>query len=75
MIQEYSRHYQKLSPVNDHQGDLEIHNNPCAFYEDLLSLNRKHRCSFTFLHYTSNVQDLIDNILITHSISLLTFAT
>jgi hypothetical protein len=30
-------------------GDLEMHNEPCAFYEDLLSLNYKHRCSFPFV--------------------------
>jgi hypothetical protein len=36
MVQEHYRHYQELSPVNDHQLDLDIGDDPCAFYEVLL---------------------------------------
>jgi hypothetical protein len=37
MVQERDRHYQELSPLNDHQLDLEIRDDhdPCAFYEVL----------------------------------------
>jgi hypothetical protein len=48
-VREHSRHYREISPLNNHQGDLEIHNDPCAFYEDLLLFNHNHRCSFTFV--------------------------
>jgi hypothetical protein len=33
MVQEHYRHYRELSPVNDHQSDLEIRDDPYAFYE------------------------------------------
>jgi hypothetical protein len=36
MVRERDRHYRELSPVNDLQLDLEIYDDPCAFYEDLL---------------------------------------
>jgi hypothetical protein len=36
MVWEHYRHYRDLSPVNDHQSDLEIRDDPCAFYEVLL---------------------------------------
>jgi hypothetical protein len=31
MVQEYSRHYRDFSPVNDHQSDLDIRDDPCVF--------------------------------------------
>jgi hypothetical protein len=34
-VRKHSRHYGELL-INDHQVDLEIHDDPCAFYEDLL---------------------------------------
>jgi hypothetical protein len=36
MVQEHYRHYGELSPINDHQSDLEIHDDPYVFYEVLL---------------------------------------
>jgi hypothetical protein len=47
-IREHSKHCREHSPINDHQGDLKGHNDPCAFYEDILSLNHKHRCHIPF---------------------------
>jgi hypothetical protein len=35
-IREHYRQYRELSLVNDYQSDLEIHDDPCAFYEVLL---------------------------------------
>jgi hypothetical protein len=31
MVREYFRYYQDSSPVNDHQLDLDIHDDPCVF--------------------------------------------
>jgi hypothetical protein len=31
MVRVYSRHYRDSSPVNDHQSDQEIRDDPCAF--------------------------------------------
>jgi hypothetical protein len=31
MVEEYSRHYQDSSPVNDHQSNLDIRDDPCVF--------------------------------------------
>jgi hypothetical protein len=36
MVQERDKHYRELSPVNDLQSDLEICDDPSAFYEVLL---------------------------------------
>jgi hypothetical protein len=35
-VQEHDRHYHELSPVNDNQSDMEIRDDPYAFYEVLL---------------------------------------
>jgi hypothetical protein len=47
-VQEHSKHCREHSLINDHQGDLKGHNDPCAFYEDILSLNHKHRFHIPF---------------------------
>jgi hypothetical protein len=36
MLQEHYRHYREFSPINDHQSDLDIRDDACAFYEVLL---------------------------------------
>jgi hypothetical protein len=35
-VREHYRHYRELSLVNDHQSDLDICDDPYAFYEVLL---------------------------------------
>jgi hypothetical protein len=48
MVRERYRHYQELSSVNDHQSDLEIRDDPHAFYEVLLVVEHKRRRTFPF---------------------------
>jgi hypothetical protein len=44
-FREYSRHHRDSSPVNDHQGNLDGHDNSCAFMKN-------------FHHWTANVDVL-----------------
>ena len=32
-VREHSRHDRDSYPINDHQRDLDAHNDPCAFHE------------------------------------------
>jgi hypothetical protein len=36
MVREHYRHYRELFPINDHQSDLDIRDDPYTFYEVLL---------------------------------------
>jgi hypothetical protein len=49
MVQEYSRHHWDSSPVNDHQCDLDIRDDPCVSTKVFLLLNRKFRCPIPFV--------------------------
>jgi hypothetical protein len=49
MVREYSRHHRDSSPVNDHQWDLDITDDPCVFTKVFSSLNRKRRCPIPFV--------------------------
>ena len=74
MVHKYSKPDRDLSPINDHQRDLDAHNDPCAFRKEV---DRTIHVIFhsLCLYDTGLVRDLINGITIPSSISLLTSTT
>jgi hypothetical protein len=70
MIQEYSRHYCDSSPVNDHQLDLDIHDDPLHSTKDFVVEPETLMSYSICFSDTCNIRDLIVGIFIPSSISL-----
>jgi hypothetical protein len=69
-VREYSRHYRDSYPVNDHQSDLDIRDDPCVFPRRILSLPQMSMSYSLCFCDTCNIRDLIVGISIPSSISL-----
>jgi hypothetical protein len=67
MVQEYSCYYRDSSPVNDHQSDLDIRDDPFVYSHEGFCHYRKCWCLIPFIW---NIRGLIVGIFIPSSISL-----
>jgi hypothetical protein len=70
MVLEHYTHYRELSPVNDHQSDVDICDDRCAFYEVLLVVEPYASMYLSLCFVASIAKDLIVSIPIPHSILL-----
>jgi hypothetical protein len=69
-VREHSRHHRDSSPVNDHQSDLDIHDDPYAFTKVFHHWTANVDVLFPLFLWYCNIRYLIVDITIPSSISL-----
>jgi hypothetical protein len=74
-VWEYSKHYREFSLVNNHQSDLDIHDDPYVFTRRTFIVEPQSSMSYSFCFCdTCNIWGLIIGISIPSSISLPTLS-